>query len=104
MSMSATAADDTPPQPSWVREDGTVDMSKMPESMPVMGPDGEPLKDASGKQVMVKTEEDKPVEPQALPETAPNSLSENGKTWVETDENGVTTEVQEIEPSIPAGD
>jgi hypothetical protein len=38
-----------PPTPEWVNADGTVDESKMPEEMPLMGPDGKVVKDANGK-------------------------------------------------------
>ncbi|WP_329256749.1 hypothetical protein [Streptomyces pseudovenezuelae] len=44
-----------PPAPEWGNPDGTVDESKMPEEMPLMGPDGRVVKDANGKTLMVET-------------------------------------------------
>lgn len=41
-----------PPTPEWVNADGTVDESKIPEAMPLIGADG---KDANGKTLKVKT-------------------------------------------------
>lgn len=102
MSASATASDRPapPPRPPWVNADGTVDQSKVPDTMPVMGPDGKPLKDANGKQVTVKVGPMKsPSGPQLAPKANPKE-----KRWTEKDENGTTIEHVEVEPSIPTAD
>lgn len=39
-----------PPRPGWVRADGTVDQSKMPARVGVLGPDGRPQMDAEGRE------------------------------------------------------
>lgn len=44
-----------PPTPEWVNPDGTVDESKMPEELPLIGADGKVVKDADGKTLMVET-------------------------------------------------
>ncbi|WP_406494443.1 hypothetical protein OG936_11870 [Streptomyces sp. NBC_00846] len=56
--LTAAAASDSdipppPPAPEWVNADGTIDESKLPSEMPVVGPDGQDLKDAKGNPVMV---------------------------------------------------
>lgn len=38
---SADTAETDPPPPPWVNEDGTVDLSEVPDQLPVSGPDGE---------------------------------------------------------------
>jgi hypothetical protein len=64
-----------------VQPDGTIDATKLPAASPVMGPDGEPLLDAQGNQVMMPT-----PSPTDGPEpgTAPGTLSTN--TDPQTDE------------------
>ena len=43
-----------PPDPPWVRPDGTVDPEVAARTtVPVAGPDGEPLRDQNGEVVMV---------------------------------------------------
>ncbi|MEU7005052.1 hypothetical protein [Nonomuraea sp. NPDC046570] len=44
-----------PPAPAWVKEDGATDVSKLPESFRVVGQDGEPVRDAKGNIVYIKT-------------------------------------------------
>lgn len=41
-----------PPLPEWVQPDGTIDMSRAPRQLPVLGADGRPLRDASGRPVV----------------------------------------------------
>lgn len=58
-SQDKTAADRAskkPPPPSWVRADGTVDESKMPDCMPVVGSDGQPVEE-NGQDLCVPKEE-----------------------------------------------
>ncbi|MFE4831909.1 hypothetical protein [Streptomyces sp. NPDC056672] len=44
-----TAVPPAPPTPVWVNPDGTVDESKMPEELPLIGADGKVVEDANGK-------------------------------------------------------
>ncbi|MEV6542519.1 hypothetical protein [Streptomyces sp. NPDC051665] len=37
-----------PPTPEWGNPDGTVDESKMPEELPLIGADGKVVKDTDG--------------------------------------------------------
>lgn len=43
----------TPPRPPWVNEDGTVNTERVPTRAPVLGPDGKPVVDDNGREVMV---------------------------------------------------
>lgn len=38
-----TGSNDPSPRPSWVKADGTIDKSRMPDCVPVAGSDGEPV-------------------------------------------------------------
>jgi hypothetical protein len=88
-----------PPAPEWVNPDGTVDESKMPEEMPLMGPDGKVVKDANGKTLMVKTRVKlaEPGAPQA-PLAGPRA---GEKRSTSTDPEGRKTETIVVEPSVP---
>lgn len=100
VATSATASDTPPPPPApeWVNPDGTVNDAKLPESLPVMGSDGKPLKDADGNQVMVKSRMDT-----AAPGARSAQKALPGeKRWTETDKNGATVEHVEVEPTAPA--
>jgi hypothetical protein len=46
-----------PPRPPWVRDDGTIDRSKLPERIVMAGHDGQPLKDAQGRTVTVSSDQ-----------------------------------------------
>jgi len=67
--VAAGAVDNRPAQPKippWVdAKTGIVDQSKMPDYMPVPGPDGKNLKGADGKDVMVQVRKGPPPLPQA---------------------------------------
>lgn len=67
----------------------------MPDTALVMGPDGKPLNDAQGNQVMAKVGSFKPESPQPAP-------ASGEKRWTETDENGPKVEHVEVEPTVPA--
>ncbi len=88
-----------PPTPEWVNPDGTVDESKMPEELPLIGADGKVVKDADGKTVMVKTrvkiaQSGAPQAPLAGPRTGE-------KRSTSTDAEGRKTETVEVEASVP---
>ncbi|WP_432168192.1 hypothetical protein [Streptomyces sp. bgisy031] len=90
-----------PPTPEWVNADGTVDESKMPESMPLIGADGKVVKDANGKTLRVKTRG--LLKPSGAPE-APRSATapKAGETrTTETDADGRVTENVQAQPSVP---
>ncbi|MGH1556071.1 hypothetical protein ACRAWF_42675 [Streptomyces sp. L7] len=88
-----------PPTPEWVNPDGTVDESKMPEELPLIGADGKVVKDADGKTLMVKTRrQDRAVR------CAPGALSRSPgreKRSTSTDAEGRKTETVEVEASVP---
>ena len=42
-----------PTKPAWVRDDGTIDTTKMPRTLHVVGPDGKLITDANGDPVDV---------------------------------------------------
>ncbi|MFE9687933.1 hypothetical protein [Streptomyces sp. NPDC006285] len=88
-----------PPTPEWVNPDGTVDESKMPEELPLIGADGKVVKDANGKTLMVETrvkfaESGAPQGPVAGPQA-------DEKRSTSTDAEGRKTETVEVEPSVP---
>ncbi|WP_328688088.1 hypothetical protein OHA74_53255 [Streptomyces phaeochromogenes] len=93
----ASSTSEPPPLPPWVNADGTVDNSKMPDKVPVVGPDGKPLKDAQGNEVYVDPRSFDPQTDLSEKRAVPDE-----KRWTETDENGVTTEHVEVEPTVPA--
>jgi hypothetical protein len=51
--IAAALVDRPPSQPPWVKNDNTVDSSKLPASFPVLGPDGRPLLHPDGSPVTV---------------------------------------------------
>lgn len=100
-SGSASDKPSPPPTPAWVNADGTIDESKMPETMPLIGPDGEVVKDANGKTLMVKTRGLlDPAGPPAGPRFAPEPKA-GEKRSTETDAEGRVTERVQAEPSVP---
>lgn len=67
-----------PPRPPWVRDDNrSVDVSKLPEYLPIVGPDGELLRNADGSVKMVRTRSQPadrtsaPAKKVSAPETVP---------------------------------
>lgn len=94
-----------PPRPPWVNVDGTVDSSKMPATVPVVGPDGKPLKDAKGREVRVDPRSFEPGKaPSKAGRAAPSGkqAAPTEKRWTEIDENGRTVEHVQVEPTVPA--
>ncbi|MDH2389984.1 hypothetical protein QCN29_14515 [Streptomyces sp. HNM0663] len=76
-----------------------MDESKMPEEMPLIGPDGKIVKNADGKPLMVKTRDFiKPSGPSLAP--APG-LRSGERRSNEIDEDGRMVEKVEIKPSVP---
>ncbi|MCX5123552.1 MULTISPECIES: hypothetical protein [unclassified Streptomyces] len=87
-----------PPKPPWVNPDGTVDASKLPAELPLIGADGKVVKDANGKTLMVKPGvEMKPGAPQG-PVAGPRA---GEKRSFSTDAEGRKTETVEVKPSVP---
>ncbi|WP_406100856.1 hypothetical protein OG698_01075 [Streptomyces sp. NBC_01003] len=90
-----------PPTPAWVNADGTVDESKMPEAMPLIGADGKVVKDANGKTLKVKTRGLlKPSGAPVAPKSAPAPKAGETRT-TETDADGRVTENVQAQPSVP---
>ena len=88
-----------PPIPEGVNPDGTVDESKMPEELPLIGADGKVVKDADGKTLMVKT---RVKIAQSGASQAPLAGPRAGeKRSTSTDAEGRKTETVEVEPSVP---
>ena len=52
----AVAGDDPPEQPPWVKADGTIDLSKAPDTFEVSGPDGEKVVCGNGRTLKVRKE------------------------------------------------
>ncbi|WP_412078727.1 hypothetical protein ACLF6K_35540 [Streptomyces xanthophaeus] len=69
-----------------------MDTTKLPDRMPVMGPDGKPAKDASGRQITVD------VRP---PGQQNKSDPPGSSRTVEKGENGAVNEIFEVKPSAP---
>ncbi|WP_329063658.1 hypothetical protein [Streptomyces sp. NBC_01429] len=88
-----------PPAPEWVNPDGTVDQSKMPEELPLIGADGKVAKDANGKPLMVKTRVElaQSGAPQ-VPAAGPRAEEQRSTS---TDAEGRKTETVEVEASVP---
>ena len=90
-----------PPTPEWVNVDGTVDESKIPETMPLIGADGKVVKDANGKTLKVKTRG--LLKPSGAPVAPKSALAPKaGETrTTETDADGRVTENVQAQPSVP---
>jgi hypothetical protein len=88
-----------PPTPEWVNPDGTVDESKMPEELPLIGADGKVVKDANGKTLMVKTRVK--IAQSGAPQAPVAGPRAGEKRSVSTDAEGRKTETVEVEPSVP---
>ena len=65
--LASAGRDAGPPTPPWVRADGTVDTARIPRSVPKLGPDGRPVRDATGTPVTVRLDprppQDRPAQP-----------------------------------------
>ncbi|MBP0460169.1 hypothetical protein [Streptomyces montanisoli] len=88
-----------PPAPEWVNPDGTVDESKMPKEMPLIGSDGKVVKNADGKPLMVKTRG--LIKPSGPPSPPAPGLKAGEHRSNEKDENGRMVEKVEAKPSVP---
>jgi hypothetical protein len=55
--LSDSLSSKSPPAPPWVNPDGSIDESKVPDRIGVVGPDGLPLLDAYGNQVTISSDE-----------------------------------------------
>jgi hypothetical protein len=51
--LAMAQSDDPPPRPAWVNQDNSVDLSKLPDALPVVGPDGNILGHTDGSPVTV---------------------------------------------------
>ncbi|GGZ20216.1 hypothetical protein [Streptomyces poonensis] len=93
------AVPSAPPTPEWVNPDGTVDESKIPEELPLIGADGKEVKDANGKTLMVKTRvEIAQSDPPQASVTGPRA---GKKRSTSTDAEGRKRETVEVMPSVP---
>lgn len=88
-----------PPIPEWVNPDGTVDESKMPEELPLIGADGKVVKDADGKTLMVKTRVK--IAQSGAPQAPLAGPRAGEKRSTSPDAEGRKTETVEVEPSVP---
>lgn len=96
LTTTASERPAAPPRPPWIKADGTVDRTKLPDRMPVMGPDGKPAEDASGRQITVD------VRPPGRPTGQQNKNDPSGSNRrVEKGENGAVNEIFEVKPSSP---
>ncbi len=80
--------DGPPPQPPWVQADGhSVDVTKLPALVPVLGPDGKAQRDGAGNVVMVnpKLLRDVPLAPAATSAGASVPASPSETVEVPTD-------------------
>jgi hypothetical protein len=46
-----------PSSPPWVRDNGIIDLSKLPECFEVVGPDGQTVRDERGRNVCIPSEQ-----------------------------------------------
>lgn len=53
LGMAAAQENSDPAPPSWVNSDGTVDANNVPNSLPLVGPNGEFVRDLNGTVVTV---------------------------------------------------
>ncbi len=88
-----------PPTPEWVNPDGTVDESKMPEELPLIGADGKVVKDANGKTLMVKMRVK--IAQSGAPQAPVDGPRAGEKRSTSTDAEGRKTETVEVKPSVP---
>ncbi|WP_405868099.1 hypothetical protein OG407_49650 [Streptomyces sp. NBC_01515] len=88
-----------PPTPEWVNPDGTVDESKMPEELPLIGAVGKVVKDADGKTLMVKTRVK--IAQSGAPQAPLAGPRAGEKRSTSTDTEGRKTETVEVEASVP---
>ena len=88
-----------PPAPEWVNPDGTVDESKMPDELPLIGPDGKVVRGADGKPKMVRTKVR--LNDSAVPGAPAPAARAGEKRSTSTDADGRKTETVEVEPSVP---
>lgn len=88
-----------PPTPEWVNSDGTVDESKMPEEMPLIGSDGKVVTNKDGKPRMVKTRG--VLKPSGSPVAPAPGPKAGEKRSTEKDADGRKIEKVEAEPSVP---
>jgi hypothetical protein len=88
---------DSPPQPPWVRSDGTVDPSLLPDNVPVAGPDGEPLVDQQGNLVKKPFQKSPPGPPNTMP------MPTDGTTTFSTFDDPTTGETYTAETRALSG-
>lgn len=53
VAVHAASGEGPPPSPAWVNPDGSVDEDKIPAQAPVVGPDGNLLRDEQGNVIKV---------------------------------------------------
>jgi hypothetical protein len=80
--LAMAQSDDPPPRPAWVNQDHSVDLLKLPDSLPVVGPDGTILSNADGSPVT--------VDPRSIGQTAETHDGEILSDSEEHDGTGVT--------------
>lgn len=92
------ASSGPPPAPPWVRPDGTVDVSKLPTRIEVLGGDGRVLRDEAGRPVVVDMHDE---HRQALARLGDESGLTSGKSRVFRNEQGVLVEEEEVTSDVP---
>lgn len=98
LGASAVAQPSEPPErPSWVNNDGTVDRNKMPDSVPVVGPDGKTVRNDNGDPVHVDLNEPG----KRLPDKPPSSVKNEGVTQQDDNGNTIGMEVEMRRPATP---
>lgn len=85
--VSAMDESAPPDRPEWVNTDGTVDVSKLPEKIGMVGSDGEPMTDSSGNQVYAES-----VDLVSPPSGGPGTPDPLQISYVTADEDDVLTE------------
>ncbi len=62
---AASGARSAPSRPPWVRDNGTLDRTKLPACLNIVGPDGQQVNDQSGKPLCANPFELPVTEPEA---------------------------------------
>ncbi|WP_322984315.1 hypothetical protein [Streptomyces sp. S584] len=95
LGISQASSSSSPPAPEWVDENGVVDPDQAPDTVKVLGSDGEVATDGDGN----------PIEVDPMPATpsAETANTDGGVRTLTTDDDGLTTEKVAVDLTRPQG-